>query len=124
LNGAAWLAILVVTLFIALSGLPVLNRDRAAMLIAAGLILAPYSVGNSVLTVLAIGIISLFLLNWRLGLPLLVLTNLPFVFPRQIAYDWGALYWLLFLLLNWGIFCYRSRVNKVQISSVKQLKPA
>jgi hypothetical protein len=120
--GLAWITVLVVTLYVSLTGQPTMGREKAGMLIAASLSLAPYSVGNSFLTVLAIGIIPLFQKQQWLGLLLIVLTDLPLLFPTQIAYNWGANYIELLLLITWGIFCFRLKNNSVEKQSTISYK--
>lgn len=56
-----------------------LSRELTGMLVAASLLIAPYAAGNSVLVVLAIGIIPLFQRRIGIGLTLIVLYNVPFL---------------------------------------------
>jgi hypothetical protein len=122
--GLVWIIVLVVTLYVSLTSQPVMGREKAGMLIAASLSLAPYSVGNSFLTVLAIGIIPLFQKRPWPGLLLILLADLPLLFPPQIAYNWGANYIEFLLLLTWGVFCFRLKsrtIEKPSISASKQL---
>jgi hypothetical protein len=54
------------------------SREKAAMLMTASLLIAPYSAGNSMLSVLAIGIIPLAQRRLWIGGVLIVMVNVPF----------------------------------------------
>jgi hypothetical protein len=54
-----WAGMLTATLFLSLLDRPALSREKSGLLLAASLLLAPYAAGNSLLTVLAIGVIPL-----------------------------------------------------------------
>lgn len=66
-------------LYIAWIARPHFSRELAGMLVAASLLIAPYSAGNSVLVILAIGIIPVFQQRVGLGLALILLYNMPFL---------------------------------------------
>jgi len=74
-----WISILGITLFVVWKSRTTLSREKAGMLIAGSLLIAPYAAGNSVLSVLAIGVIPLFQSHRLLGVILLALVNLPFL---------------------------------------------
>ena len=80
-----------------------LGRLEAGALIAGGLLLAPYAASNSVLTVLAIGIVPLFQRAPLLGLALIVLYDLPLISGGNVELRlmWEATYWTGVLLLSW-----------------------
>lgn len=78
-NWLLWSSILVASLYAAWFGARTLSREKTGMLVAASLLLAPYSVGNSVLTLVAIAVIPLFQRRRAWGLFLLALVNLPLV---------------------------------------------
>jgi len=102
-----WVGILGLTLL-------VLRRHRikqmswmsATFLVSASMLLAPYASGNSFLTVVAIGIISLFQQRRRLGITLLILTSVPFLASRDMLYYGQAYYWTFLLLVVWGTAGY------------------
>ncbi len=97
------MAFLAATLYWAWKSGPTFSRAKAAMLISASLLLAPYSAGNSILTVLAVGIIPLFQERPRIGGLLILLIDLPFLATRELLY-WGqGYYWPAFLLLVWAL---------------------
>jgi DNA-binding transcriptional LysR family regulator len=73
------------------------------MLIAASLLISPYAAGNSVLAVLAVGIIPLFQSRPRLEGLLIALIDLAFLPPR----DWQAYYATAILLLAWAVLAWR-----------------
>jgi hypothetical protein len=97
------MAFLAATLYWAWKSGPTFSRAKAAMLISASLLLAPYSAGNSILTVLAVGIIPLFQKRPWIGGLLILLIDLPFLATRELLY-WGqGYYWPAFLLLVWAL---------------------
>lgn len=107
--GALWIILLAATAFIVLRTAPQLSREKAALLIAASLLLAPYSAGNSYLTVLAVGVIPLLFARPASGIALLALTNALFFVPRDwmiaySAYYATALLALTWLLLGWHVW--------------------
>ena len=88
-----------------------LGRLDAGWLLAAGLLLAPYAASNSVLTVLAIGVIPLFQ-RWPLaGLALIFLYDLPLLTGgnAELRLAWEASYWTLVLFLSWGVLLFMPR---------------
>jgi hypothetical protein len=83
------------------------SRERAGLLIAAGLLLSPYSAGNSMLTLMAVGVIPLFLKRPLLGLLLIVPINLTFFVNNPSGLAYQAYYTTAVLLLCWGVLTYR-----------------
>jgi hypothetical protein len=77
------------------------------MLIAGSLLIAPYAAGNSVLSVLAIGIIPLLQSNLLLGGILIVLVNLPYLWSLDMLYNYQAYYWTIVVFLIWAILVWR-----------------
>jgi hypothetical protein len=67
------------------------------------LLLAPYAAANSVLTVLAVGVIPLFQKRPWIGAVLIALINLPFVFPPDVQFNYSAWYTTALLLVIWGV---------------------
>lgn len=123
--GPLWLLAVALTLSVALAGKPTLTRDKAAMLIAASLFLAPYAAGDSFLTVLTIGVIPMLQTRPRIGWLLLLLTDLQYILPRDFLLSNGAYYWTAMLILVWAIWMwslYRSEAQKPIIG--KQLSTA
>lgn len=86
-----------------------LSREKAGMLVAAGLLLAPYAAGNSVVSVLALGVIPLFVASPLVGGVLLVMMNLPFLFvgSPDILYSYQSYWWTVCLLASWAVFNWR-----------------
>ncbi len=103
---AVGLLILVVSAFVILKSQRTLSREKAAFLICASMLLAPYAAGNSFLTVLAIGIIPLFQSRRWLGGLLIILSDAQLVLPRDFLYWNGAYYWTAMLLTVWAICAY------------------
>ena len=121
----AWLIIAVQVIFV-LATLAVawranrtLSREKAGMLVAAGLLLAPYAAGNSVVSVLAIGIIPLFVAAPLTGGLLLMMVNLPFLFvgADHIMYNYQSYWWTLCLLTAWGVFNWRIIRHEIAVPS-------
>jgi hypothetical protein len=81
--GILWLAIFGLTAGLVLRSERVFSREKAGLLVAASLLLAPYAAGNSLLTVLAVGIMPLFLKRPLLGLLLFIPANLTFLLGRD-----------------------------------------
>jgi hypothetical protein len=107
----SWIALLVVTLRLAFIKGDSFSRIKAGFLISASLLLSPYAAGNSLLTVLAIGTISLLMKNPFAGILLFATTDLQYFIPASIRFPWGATYVTSMLLLNWfvlGIALYRN----------------
>jgi hypothetical protein len=88
-----------------------LGRLDAGWLLAAGLLLAPYAASNSVLTVLAIGVIPLLQRRPLIGLVLIFLYDLPLLSGgnAELRLAWEASYWTLVLVLSWGALLYKPR---------------
>lgn len=87
-----------------------LSREKAALLMATSMLLAPYVAGNSMATVLVIGVIPYFLrYPWR-GAALILLYNIPFVFlPDETFRQNNIAYWWTFtLLVSWAVFLHHS----------------
>lgn len=98
-----WALVLANTIMIVLVTPPTLSRVKTGLLIAASMLVGPYAAGNSFLTVLAIGLIPIFLTRPIIGTLLLVLTNLPFLFSKDIAFNYSAYYWTAMLLLTYTV---------------------
>ena len=102
-----WIAILGITLFVAWKSRTTLSREKAGMLIAGSLLIAPYAAGNSVLSVLAIGMIPLFQSNRLLGGIFIALVNLPFLWSTDTLYNFQAYYWTVVVFLIWAVLAWR-----------------
>lgn len=101
-----WMVLFLVTLFLVFKNIHSLSRYKISFLISASLLLAPYAAANNFLTLYAIGVIPL-LDSWpKAGTMLFVLTNIPFLFlvDRNIQFMWSAAYWMLVILISWGVF--------------------
>jgi len=102
LSAVLWLAVLGLTLFIAWRSDRTFSRYKAAMLAAASLLIAPYSAGNTVLVVMAVGVIPLFQARPGWGLLLIALIDLPFLIPTDALLVSFGYYSTLLLLLLWA----------------------
>ena len=88
---------------------------QAAFLVAAGLMLAPYAAGNSLVTVVALGAVPLFLEAPWLGLLLLAATDAQYFFSPSFRYHTGASYVTAVLLLSWATLgVYVTRHQRAQ----------
>lgn len=96
-------ALLAATLALAWAGDRRLSREKAGMLIAASLLLAPYAAGNSVLNVLTIGVIPFFHKRLWAGALLIVGANLMYPFNAPDFARYYAYYWTAYLLLCWAM---------------------
>lgn len=111
--GVRWLVrglLLALTAFVIWGSQRTISREKAGMLIAVSLLLAPYSAGNSVLAVLSIGVIPLFIKDVRLGGLLIFLVNIPYIVTfinRSLLYDYQSYFWTLYLLVVWGLLGWR-----------------
>ena len=102
-----WLAILGITLAIIWRSRATLSREKAGMLIAGSLLIAPYAAGNSLLTLLAIGIIPLFQANRLLGGLFIVLVNLTFFWPLDLTQNYSSYYCTGVVFFIWAILARR-----------------
>lgn len=109
------------TLYLVWLGQRTISREKAGLLIAASLLIAPYSAGNSTLAVLAIGIIPLFLASPRLGLPLLIMIDVLYLFRGDFRYNNESYFLTTWLLLTWGILAWR--VYQFEVIQPQPLQP-
>ena len=114
-----WIVILGTTLFVAWKSRATLSREKAGMLIAGSLLIAPYAAGNSVLSVLAIGIIPLFQSNRLLGGIFIALVNLPFFWSTDVLYNFQAYYWTGVVFLIWAVLAWRCLSAASQLKTVE-----
>jgi hypothetical protein len=105
--GLGWMFLAGATLALARFTRPDLSREKAAILIAASLLLSPYAAGNSYLTVVAVGVLPLFFARPWLGGLLLALTSLPYFANRDLLFYGQAYYWTALLLLTWAGLAWR-----------------
>ncbi len=82
-----------------------LSREKAGMLMAAALLIAPYAGGNSALSIYAIGVIPFFIKRPVLGGVLIALTNLPYLFlgNTDLQFNYSAYYWTLYFFVVWAV---------------------
>ncbi len=99
----AWAIVAILTLVVAWRDGPRLGREKAGMLVAASLLLAPYSAGDSFLTVLAVGIMPLLVLRKPAGVILFLLAEAPILASRDFQFRYLAYYFTALLLLSWGL---------------------
>lgn len=102
------------TLYLSWIGNRELSREKAGLLIAAALLISPYSAGNSTLAVLAIGIIPVFVTSPKIGLPFILMIDALFFIGGDLRYDYESYILTLWLLLSWGILawrCYQAEIS-------------
>jgi len=107
----ALVIILTVTITVAWKTRHSLSPVKAGSFIAASLLLAPYAAGNSVLSLLVIGIIPLFQTRPWLGGSLLVLFNIPYFWTTEFLFNYQAYYWTCLVFIAWVILTWRSIRN-------------
>lgn len=119
---ASWGLLLAATLYVVWADRPTIEREKAGMLIAASLLLSPYAAGNSLLTVLAVGIIPLLQSRPAAGAILVALADLPYLFlpAHDIQFRWSIYYWTAMLIVTWGIFLAHTR-SKLQSAACNLL---
>lgn len=81
-----------------------LSREKAGMLIAASLLIAPYAAGNSALSVYAVGVIPFFIKRPIIGGVLIALTNLPYLAlgNPDLQFNYSAYYWTVYFGVAWA----------------------
>lgn len=108
LLAAAWGLVAAATLAYAWRSGPGLSREKAGLLVAASLLLAPYAAGNSFLTVLAVGVVPLVVARHPLGVVVLLASDLHFLLlAPDVQRQWGPHLGSLLLCLTWGLLLYR-----------------
>jgi hypothetical protein len=123
--------VIVLSLWASWQTRPTFSHEKAGMLVAASLLISPYSAGNSILCVLAIGIIPLFQKNTRLGLFFIVLTNLGWIVSflpavndmrllEAISTIWATGLCAMWLALLW--WCLRVEGRAI-VPAAETLKP-
>jgi hypothetical protein len=103
-----------------------ISREKAAFLSAASMLLAPYTAGNSVLIVLAVGIVSLLRRRLLIALLIFAVTNSFYYFNQPENATWFAYFWTTYLLANWLILAwdiYQVEVRKSQETAVDSTGP-
>jgi hypothetical protein len=109
---ALWLILLLATIAIACTDgilavqTPTLTREKAAFLITASLLLAPYSAGNSVIIVLAVGAVMLLHTRFWAGLGLFVMADGFYPFNHADFISIYSYYWTVFLIVSWLVFAW------------------
>ncbi len=107
-----WVVIFALTLFLYFMNRDCFSRIQAAFLVSASLLLSPYAAGNSLVTIVAIGIIPLLFKYPIGGCILMVSINLQYIFPSSFRYEWGATYGMVMFLLSWlilGLYMNKSK---------------
>ena len=110
---------LVTCLFVFVRGSWRLGPLESGLAITAALLLAPYAASNSVLTPFGIGAIPLLQKNWKFGIALVGVVDLPYLFAAQptLRQIWEANYWTGVLLLMFVIL-------SIYLFQQKNLEPA
>jgi hypothetical protein len=86
------LALLIGTFALGRPSGEVTSREQAGLLIAAALMLSPYSSGNSLLTPLAVGGMTLLPSAPWLGVPLLLMDDMKYFVSEAWMFRWGPSY--------------------------------
>lgn len=105
--GILWLCFLLLNLYLIWRTRPSLSREKAGALIAASLLISPYAAANSMLAVLAVGIMPLFLSRPLLGILLIALINVQFFWGRDLLFYWSAYYNTGLMLFVWAVLMWQ-----------------
>ncbi len=108
----AWALFVGATLWVAWRARTELSRELLAFLLAASLLAAPYSSGNSQIALLAIGIIPLFHRRPLVGGILIAMTAFPLLWSDTLRFNFGAWYATLTVLIMWGVLGYAVLENR------------
>jgi len=112
-------SVLVVTVAMVWFSRRTLSREKAGMLVAASLLLAPYA-GSGILTVLCIGGVALLHRRFWVGLPLFILAN-SIIFVNTPEYiHINAYYRTGVLLMIWIVLCLDIWKTEVASSTQEQ----
>lgn len=97
-----WPLVLITTFLVVRPGRRI-EQLEAGVVVAAGLLLAPYAASNSVLTPLALTAPVLLLQRPLLGAGLLILADLPYLLLGNLAWRTGAEsnYWTVMIFVIW-----------------------
>jgi hypothetical protein len=106
---AAQAAVAGVTLALALRAGRTLAPVTMGLLVAGSMLAAPYTNDLTMLAALAVGAIALLVEAPAVGLPLVILYDLPYLFLLDPAlYDrWLQPYWTAVLVVTWAALCVR-----------------
>jgi hypothetical protein len=101
------------TLWFVARGERQLTRENLALLIAASMLISPYTNGHSMLLVFALAVMPLLLVGERMGIGLYLLYNVPVVslFEPDMAALVVQVYWCAALSLTWGLLLWRSHAQ-------------
>ncbi|MBS3752738.1 MAG: hypothetical protein KGY46_05040 [Anaerolineales bacterium] len=99
-----WFFIFAPTLYLSFEKRERFSRIHTAFFISASLLLSPYAAANSLLTIVALGVIPLLFEHPIVGCFLIAIINLPYTFSSSFKYEWAATYGMLMFLLCWFIF--------------------
>jgi hypothetical protein len=80
-----------------------LSHPKAALLIAASLLAAPFSNTHSIILVLALGVVPLMLSRPWLGGPLFLLYEIPYLGLTNLPLDFDTTYWNVVLIITWAV---------------------
>lgn len=112
-----WFALACTTLVVMWKTRATLTRDKVAFLLAASLLLAPYSSGNSHVTILAIGIIPLFQKRPLMGGILIAMTAFPILWNETLLFNYSAYYATSVMLIMWAASGLQLRTSVVSNSN-------
>lgn len=118
----ARLAVLIATACIIWISERTISSEKATLLVTSSLLLAPYAAGNSVLIVLAVGVLPLLQRRFWLGLLMFVIADIYLYFNRPSLAEYISYYWTAFLLLSWVIFTWD--ILRTEVITLPTLKKA
>jgi hypothetical protein len=118
-----WGTVVVITIYVMWRSRTTLSREKTGMLCAASLLLAPYTAGNNLLVVFAIGVIPLFQKHPLWGGLLIVLMDAQ-IFVNNAQYtNINAYYSTALLLLSWGVlmgYIWQTEIRPAPAGEVTQ----
>lgn len=104
-----WLAVLSATVLLGQLGGPALRREKAGFLVAASMLLSPYTGGASLSVLMALALIPLWQRRFWPGLGLWLLSNSPYLslfFSSQSGWIWPDWVQLVLIVMVWATLGY------------------
>lgn len=108
-----WLLVLLTTLWVLQVSGPALGQEKAGFLVAASMLLSPYTGGASLPVLLALALIPLWQKHFRLGLALWLWSNTPYLSlitgPLAEGVLWPDWVQMMLILLVWAALGWHLR---------------
>ncbi|MDW8325886.1 MAG: hypothetical protein RMK99_04905 [Anaerolineales bacterium] len=104
-----WLAMLATTVWLGQLGKPTLSREKAGFLIAASMLLSPYTGGASLAVLATLGLVPLWQRRFWPGLGLWLLSSSPYLsllFNSRSGWVWPDWVQLVLIFMTWAALGY------------------